>query len=124
MKSFLILLICAISSIGLQAQNESFPYAYRWKNQVLSSEAPRIEGQIYRVDLLTVRHFNPNDPDLRSLKKFGNLYPEKNLKKGVIYLMLGDYKTTDEANQVLVKVKNMGFTNASLVKYQDGYRQE
>lgn len=124
MKNFLILLICAIPSLSLQAQGNSVRYAYRWKNQVLSSEAPRTEGLIYRVDLLTVRHFNANDPDLRSLKKFGQLYPEKSLKKGVIYLMLGDYKTKDEADQIVTKVRNMGFTNASLAKYQDGYRQD
>lgn len=124
MKNFLVLLIFAISSLGLQAQDETVRYAYLWKNQVLSSEAPRTEGMVYRIELLTVRHFNPNDPDLRSLKKFGKLYPEKSLKKGIIYLMLGDYKATDEANQVLVKVRNMGFTNATLAKYQDGYRQD
>lgn len=124
MKMFLIFFICSISSMGMQAQTEPIHYAYRWKNEVLSSEAPRIEGRMYRVELLTVRHFNANDPDLRSLKKYGNLYPEKNLKKGIIHLMLGDYKTLEEANQALGKVRNMGFTNASLARYQDGYREE
>lgn len=103
---------------------EKIEYAYKWKDEVIATDAPRLEGDSYRIELIKVRSFNPNDPDLKMLRQYGEIYPEKNLKTGMIRLMLGDYTNKEITAPILSKVRSMGFTNASLIKYLDGYREE
>lgn len=118
-------LLFSLLSTGLFSQkSEPFEYAYEYKGQVVASTAPRGEGIIYRIHLIDVRHYNPRDPDLQSLQKYGPIYPDRLLQKGVIQLVLGDWKSKGDAISVLQKVQRMGFSNASIIPYRDGYREE
>lgn len=123
-KQLILLAAFLYLPIIMSGQEQGGEYAYAFKGDVIASSAPRTEGKIYRIELITVRHFNPNDPDLRSLTKLGKLYPERYLSSGTIRLMLGGYRSAEEAKPVLNKVRSMGFSGATLVSYRDGYRQE
>ena len=124
MKALHTLLLCLVMSLAATAQQTDTEYAYKWKGEVIATKAPRPEGKSYRIEVITVRHFNPADPDLRSLTKYGKIYPERNLNQGTIRLMLGNFRSMDEARPSLNKIRSMGFNQADIIQYQDGYRQE
>lgn len=124
MKILFPILLLLSGILSVNAQDVSPEYAYNWKGEILATNAPRTEGIVHRIEVITVRHFNPNDPDLRSLTKFGKIYPERNLNTGMIRLMLGNFPKSEEAKPVLGKIKSMGFTSARIVRYKDGYREE
>jgi hypothetical protein len=125
MYKIISFLVISLISTGLFSQkNAAFEYAYEHKGQVIASTAPRGEGLLYRIHLIDVRHYNPRDPDLQSLHKYGTIYPDRLLQKGIIQLILGDWKSRGEAAGVLQKVQRMGFSNALIIPYRDGYREE
>lgn len=124
-KSVLLAILLLLSAdLFAQSNSTSNEYAYKWKSEIIATDAPRSEGTRYRIELITVRHYNPNDPDLKSLSQHGKIYPERSLTNGNIKLMLGNMKSLEEAKVIERKLKNMGFTTAKTIRYREGFRVE
>ena len=68
-----------LGTMGLMAQGQEInhEYAFRYGDKILVSQAPRLLGVSYRIELLKVDQYSPADPALKAVQRYGNLYPER-----------------------------------------------
>jgi len=111
------------SPTGSILADEKVEYSYFDQHYSISTKAPRHRGQYFKVQLLVVKQFNAQDPDLQFVKKYGRLDSEYVFELDIYRLLISDFFNSDEADQALKKIKSSGFENAHIVRYIDGIRQ-
>jgi len=89
------------------------------------TEAPRLSGTYYKIQIIAVSKNNSSldHPRYRKVKEIGRLDTEFITDRNLYRVLLSDYNSMDEAMNDLKKVKAMkDFEGAFLVEYRDGER--
>jgi WD40-like Beta Propeller Repeat len=87
-----------------------------------STDAPRYEGEYYKIQLAALKAFSPNDKRYTAMSEFGNLQTETILSKQMTRVLVATFYTKDDAKRALAGVKRKGFSLAFIVKYTNGER--
>ncbi|NJL76970.1 MAG: SPOR domain-containing protein [Saprospiraceae bacterium] len=95
------------------AEGEDFP---------IRTDAPKLNGVYYKVQLIALANFNKTNARYDGVRKLGRLDYEFITDKGVTRVLLGDYLSKAEANDVASEVARQGFGGAFIVKYENGAR--
>jgi hypothetical protein len=107
-----------------KAVNHTEAFSYRIGEQDLCTVAPRLGGDVYRIQLDVNRGYSEEVPVVESLARFGDIYPEYLLNKSLTRLMMGNFVSFDAASSALDICWKQGFEHAFVVKYSDGFRVE
>jgi len=86
------------------------------------SSSPRYQGIYFKIQLLALNQPNLNSSVFNQVRTLGQLETEFLIDRNISRVMIGDFFTQNEANGALMMVKNMGFKDAYLVRYEDGTR--
>ncbi len=86
------------------------------------TDSDRHEGEYYKIQLIAVTHHNPNHPRYKKVRKLGDLQTEDVPGKKLVRVLMGDFFSREEAEEVLQKIREGGFPDAYIVKYRDGKR--
>lgn len=95
------------------AEGENFP---------IRTDAPKLDGVYYKVQLIALANFNKTNARYDGVRKLGRLDYEFIMDKGVTRVLLGDYLSKAEANDVASEVARQGFGGVFIVKYENGAR--
>lgn len=87
-----------------------------------STDAPRYEGEYYKIQLAALKAYSPNDKRYMAMSEFGNLQTENILNKQMTRVLVATFYTKDDAKRALAAVKGKGFSLAFIVKYNNGER--
>lgn len=87
-----------------------------------STDAPRYEGEYYKIQLAALKAFSPSDKRYTAMSEFGNLQTETILNKQMTRVLVATFYTKDDAKRALAGVKRKGFSLAFIVKYTNGER--
>jgi peptidoglycan-associated lipoprotein len=86
------------------------------------SSAPRFNGTYYKVQMVSLRKYDPGKSIFDKVIGFGDIETEYLIEKNLTRVLLARYFSADEAKQALQNVKNNGFPSAFVVRYDDGQR--
>jgi hypothetical protein len=114
----------AKKTLSTKAVNHTEAFSYRIGEQDLCTVAPRLSGDVYRIQLDVNRGYSEEVPVVESLSRFGDIYPEYLLNKSLTRLMMGNFVSFDAASSALDFCWKQGFEHAFVVKYSDGFRVE
>lgn len=95
----------------------------RFKNDGVTTSAPKHKGSYYKIQISIEMDYDSFVPQLDKIDNLGRIDTEYIIEKGWIRVLLADYFSKDEALRVLYEVRDSGFPEAFLVRYQDGYRK-
>jgi len=95
----------------------------RFKNDGVTTSAPKHMGSYYKIQVSIELNYDQFAPQLQQINGLGRVDTEYIIEKGWIRVLLADYFSKDEALRVLYEVRDLGFPEAFLVRYQDGYRK-
>jgi hypothetical protein len=84
--------------------------------------APKYEGTYYKVQMVAVKKFDENNPQFQALATVGDIETEYLIQRGITRVLLAAFLTPEEARQAQAAARNQGFTNAFIVKYENGRR--
>lgn len=87
-----------------------------------STDAPRYEGEYYKIQLAALKSYSPADKRYTAMSEFGNLQTETILNKQMTRVLVATFYTKDDAKRALAAVKKKGFSLAFIVKYTNGER--
>lgn len=87
-----------------------------------STDAPRYEGEYYKIQLAALKSYSPADKRYTAMSEFGNLQTETILSKQMTRVLVATFYTKDDAKRALAAVKKKGFSLAFIVKYNNGER--
>lgn len=87
-----------------------------------STDAPRYEGEYYKIQLAALKTYSPNDKRYTAMSQFGSVQTETILSKQMTRVLVATFYTKDEAKRALAAVKQKGFSLAFIVKYTNGER--
>ncbi len=107
-----------------KAVNHTEAFSYRIGEQDLCTVAPRLSGDVYRIQLDVNRGYAEEVPVVELLNRFGDIYPEYLLNKSLTRLMMGNFVSFEAASSTLDLCWKQGFEHAFVVKYSDGFRVE
>ena len=81
-------------------------------------------SQVFKVQVMSVRNMAEARQKLQKLEGLGGIGQEQITVNGKDYtrIMLGVYKDSDAATTALSKAKSLGFSDAFIVKYEEGKR--
>lgn len=79
-------------------------------------------GIHYKIQLIAVNSYNANHPRYNKIKNINRIETERLATKKVTRVLLADFSTRTEAEQIKNEVRGYGFTDAFVVKYKDGKR--
>jgi hypothetical protein len=86
------------------------------------SSAPRFNGTYYKVQMVSLRKYDPTKSTFDKVIGFGDIETEYLIEKDLTRVILARYFSEEEAKQALQNVKNNGFPTAYVVRYDDGQR--
>lgn len=86
------------------------------------SSSPRYQGIYFKIQLLALNQPNLNSSVFNQVRTIGQLETEYLMDRNISRVLIGDFFTQNDANGALIMVKNMGFKDAYLVRYEDGTR--
>lgn len=114
-------------AFAVNAQDSTFPrdkmYAYQYKDNTIFTKSDRLSGASYKVEVMRIPFYDEKDPGLDMLRKhYGNLHMEHWKNRDVYVLLLGNFTTRQEAENLKNRLAREGFRDALIVKYQDGLR--
>lgn len=116
------LFLLSFYSFSLLAQkNSTESYIYRAGDDLIISDQVRTEGVTYQIEVIRLSEFNPEDPEIARLQKLGKVCIESIENKKMKALMIGSF-SENEAENILQKVKNLGFLESKKIKYINGLR--
>ena len=99
------------------------PYSQRGTdNQEYISQASRMTGTYYKIQVAAVRSFSPGAPQFQSLTALGTLETESLPDRNLNRVLVANFFTPAEAKTALDRAKAMGFENAYVVRYDNGIR--
>lgn len=87
-----------------------------------STDAPRYEGEYYKIQLAALKAYSPADKRYTAMSEFGNVQTETILSKQMTRVLVATFYTKDDAKRALAAVKRKGFSLAFIVKYTNGER--
>lgn len=96
-----------------RSRNPNDVYEYR-------TTAPRHEGTYFKVQLAAVSNYQKER--FSGVRDIGVLQTEFILARDLYRVLLGDYATSQEANQALAKAQAAGYSSAYIVEYINGER--
>jgi cell division septation protein DedD len=88
----------------------------------IRTDAPRLTGTYYKVQLVALANFKRTDKRYDNVRNLGRIDYEFIKDKGLTRVLVGDYSSKEEVDEMLAIVTNKGFKNAFIVKYQNGER--
>ena len=91
-------------------------------NAEFVSSAPRYQGAYYKVQLIALRTFDPDNPAFDGVRNLGRFDTEKLVNRNLNRILLADFFTLGEARNALQQAQRNGFPNAYIVEYKDGER--
>ncbi len=86
------------------------------------TSAPRYRGVYYKVQLIALRNYEPDNPAFDGVKNIGRIDTEKLVSKELTRVLVADFFSLSEAKSALAAAQNNGFPNAYIVRYEDGER--
>ncbi len=86
------------------------------------TSAPRFTGTYYKVQLISLRSYDPNSSIYDNVKIFGDIETEYIIQKDLTRVLLARFFTEEEAREALQNARNNGFATAFAVRYDDGQR--
>lgn len=95
----------------------------RYGNDGVTTSAPKHPGSYYKIQISIETNYDAFAPQLNQITNLGRVDTEYIIENGWIRVLLADYFDKDEALRVLYEVRDRGFPEAFLVRYQDGYRK-
>lgn len=101
---------------------EGESYIIKDENYSIVTSAPRHSGVYYRVQMVALKKYNPDDKAFKVVKEMGELVTEYITERDLTRVLLGDYFTQQEAVAALDLVKKHGFKGAYVIQYEDGVR--
>ncbi len=109
------------------AIGEDGTYIMRGRSKYDSYEvltnAKRFPGTYYKIQLIAVKHFNPEHPRYQPIKEWGELETEYIIEKKLTRVLLARFFSLEEAQAVLDEVRKVSpFQRAFIVEYEDGER--
>ncbi len=127
MKYSILILSFLCLSIYAHAQSDTFPegkrYAYKYNGTTIFTEADRIPGISYRVEVMRIPFYNEKDPGLKLLKKYGDLSVAYWPDSHEYVLTVGAFDSEESAESLKDKLRADGFMQAKVIKYLNGLRQ-
>lgn len=93
-------------------------------NKVAESgtKVEEMNGIYYKVQICSVGDFNPNNSAFDQVRYLGNLDTEFLASKGMTRVLLGNYLSRSDAEDIGRSAKKSGFPGAFVVEYKDGQR--
>jgi hypothetical protein len=87
------------------------------------TNAPRFEGEYYKIQLAAVTGFKPSDSRFESFVDLGNVQTESmtNSKK-MTRILIASFYTKEDAKAALAAARKRGFPQAFIVRYTNGER--
>jgi len=83
---------------------------------------PYLQGTYYKVQLIAVNYHNENHPRYRHVKNIARMETEAVPEKNVTRVLLANFQSKQEAQNMLEQATQYGFADAFLVEYRDGQR--
>ena len=109
-----------------EEEEEPVPYTTRGQsptdNYELITAAPRKDGTYFKVQLIAVVRYSEDHARYQPVKELGRLDTEYIIERELYRVLLADYGSLEEAEEVLALVQQRGFEGAYIVEYQDGER--
>ncbi|MDX2068875.1 MAG: SPOR domain-containing protein [Haliscomenobacter sp.] len=87
-----------------------------------STDAPRYEGEYYKIQLAALKTYSPTDKRYAAMSELGSVQTETILSKQMTRVLVATFYTKEEAKRALAAVKQKGFSLAFIVKYTNGER--
>ncbi len=104
------------------AMKEGESYIIKDEAYSIVTSAPRHKGVYYRVQMVALKKYNPDDKAFSVVKEMGTIVTEFITERELTRVLLGDYFTQGEAVAALDLVKQHGFKGAYIIQYEDGVR--
>ncbi|HMQ59300.1 MAG TPA: hypothetical protein PKE06_01465 [Flavilitoribacter sp.] len=91
-------------------------------NLEYNTTAPKHNGIYYKIQLAAVKQYKPGHAKFTRVENLGRIDTEELLNSGLVRVLLADFFSESEALDALGQVKSSGFSEAFVVKYEDGVR--
>mgnify|MGYP005666510959 CR=1 FL=1 len=86
------------------------------------TSAPQHRGVYYKIQIAAVKKFDPNNSKYAAISSLGRFDTEDIPSRGLTRVLLAEFFSEEDAESALRSIKSNGFSNAYLVKYEDGNR--
>ncbi len=94
----------------------------RYKNDGVTTSAPKLEGTYYKVQLTVVLNYDEAHSTYQKMQKVGRLDTEYIIEKKWMRVLVADFFTIPDATEVVRQAQINGFPEAFVVKYVNGRR--
>lgn len=91
-------------------------------NLEYQSNAPRLQGVYYKIQLAASAKYNPAEYRYSKLSSLGSMQTEFIPSRNLTRILLADFVSVADVKKALAEVKKAGFTAAYIVKYENGVR--
>ena len=96
----------------------------RFKRDGVTTSAPKHSGTYFKVQLAVVIDYNLEAANFNQMLELGDrLDTEYIIEKGWTRVLLADFYDLEQARQIMTKAQLLGFPEAFIVRYVDGYRK-
>ncbi len=86
------------------------------------TSAPRLTGTYYKVQIGALKNVNTLQNRYDPVRVFGRLDTEYITKKDLTRILVGDFLTKSEAKNAMQEIRRSGFSEAFMVRYDEGVR--
>ncbi len=86
------------------------------------TSAPQHRGVYYKIQIAAVKTFDPNNSKYAAISSIGRFDTEEIPSRGLTRVLVAEFFSQEDAESALQSIQNSGFSNAYLVKYEDGNR--
>jgi hypothetical protein len=86
-----------------------------------TSTAPQHQGIYYKIQLVALSRFDPNNSKFQAVSDIGRIDTEEIVNSGLTRILLADFFSEAEAKAALRSARST-FSSAYIVKYEDGIR--
>ena len=94
----------------------------KFDNAEFSTDAPRHQGEYFKIQVTAVSKFNADHPKIQPLQGYGRIDTEFLIERKLTRVLVADYFTLDQAKSVLNSIQGLGYPSAYIVRYKDGQR--
>ncbi len=91
-------------------------------NYEFTTDATRYAGLYYKIQLISLRKYDPDKAVFDQVRAMGTLDTEYITARNLTRVLLSPFFSEQEAIQALRQVKERGFPSAFIVRYEDGQR--
>jgi hypothetical protein len=94
----------------------------KWDNLEFITNAPRLNGTYYKVQLMATSKYKKEDPKFAEVKTMGRVDTEFLVDRQLHRVLIAEFYSLDDAKSAMDQAKELGFKGAYVVKYSDGER--